>query len=1540
MRAPISFWGFCTVPVPVFLNLPVLYCTVYRYCTVHSPSSRRFVSCAQPVVAPPALVCMGAGRSAPVEPAVDAKNSSSTIAFPIKLFKDSSPIGILLQGNSYEPPTIIGVSEDSPAVRARPRLAVGMRILSINGIAVHGPYEASQLLRAAVGIVELEVEGEESLVKGADIYWFPIFKIVELRKRAVSRLEERGDRFARLQKQADAGTPVAPREPTKFQVVLRNPQGANSLGLVLGGKSAEAPRIVKVTENSVVSSAEPRLLPRMRILEVNGRPAVGAGPTNTEALEVSIANGEVRLTIEDPERRVPSSAPNVSSVEAGFEAQLRARQSKRRVTSSKQRVEKKRRSSEEDFPKPAVESSAEPARVSSVEVGFEANLRLQKMKRRKSVTLSKKENKTLADAVVEALQGASACTDGMDGDDDDFMDWTLDAWLDALQPHRVLSSGLQALLQEEVQKLNRPFTPGLEYHFVTALGAMPAERAMKLLVSLISHKTVIRAIAELLLNGAGVVARAKPHTAADVVRIPTVADVTSVKHGHASDNVDRIDGKDDDPDSKHPPPPPMATIDRKLLRLVFDKFDADASGRVSTAEMSAMLKEIKLKKTPAEIAKMMTDADRDDDGEIDFEEFVAAVQKQTTSGGDFANVFINAGGFFGFLNRKTKLNEAKERVELAAKEAAIRVAQETADFAAAASAAAASSAADEAIARAERDAKEVAKRAAHEAAEFAAVAAAAAAENQKQLDRFAAERDAMNEKLAKLEAAAEAQAAQAALATQAALAKLSEEVVAAKKRAEEAVTAASQSQHEHEVSAAAAAAAAEAQYNADAAQKSRELEEQAATLKAEAEKQKQVIRKQQQELEEQMLAVQAEKERKERELKEESERKEAEAKAKLLELEKEKERERRRLAEELYKTQEQLLQANLTLNKDGVPVILDRYIENNPAGFDLKYGTLDDFRGGLKVLLGADVPPPDQVLSGMEAEHTKRLDSDAPFEVYNYGTVTTSRFEFYFVVDPSGTRLNSLGIDQWPVDTKLKAAGRPCRQANAVRSFREVRAKINTQLEEAGSSPLNLEEFCAARLYTGPLYMKYNGCLRGILPDSPQFFQIAYERLCQGNNYATTIHTINLALVKLSMLQKVQRVYRGLAGKLPKPFRVEDKYCARGGVELGFMSTTTNQHVAEEYASSAPGSLLLEIEQGLLDRGAEIAWLSEYPGEAEVCFPPLTALGVRTTKVKGALLVVSCSTSICSRPALRDKNESVPQELVRLTEMALVAVGDTVAGAVKYLTGCPATMQHTPLGNKKAFLPPVLQAGISRVALVPKETRTRDAILDVCLDINLVNAGDTKSEREAVFAQLSDVLSVATEIFDGLAHAELAITPDVEQAGADYWARLFFDRLFPIVDADMRAKVNVETVREIKRYNKPPEAVAKILTATMILLEGAPGRGALPKLNQDALSSWTGTGGLRNVLDAPAILKALSDFDLSAVTTARWKKVKNALGDVTTREAMMSSVPLAALFCWIKMQGLRAERVKTTKKEANAAADVAAAVAAKKADSEDEHVTQ
>lgn len=92
--------------------------------------------------------------------------------------------------------------------------------------------------------------------------------------------------------------------------------------------------------------------------------------------------------------------------------------------------------------------------------------------------------------------------------------------------------------------------------------------------------------------------------------------------------------------------------------------------------------------------------------------------------------------------------------------------------------------------------------------------------------------------------------------------------------------------------------------------------------------------------------------------------------------------------------------------------------------------------------------------------------ADEWFEVYNYGTVTTSRIEFYFVADASPARLTALGLKAWPVDTKLKAAGRPTRQPLPLKAFRERRARVDARLREQGDATLPLAEFIAARLYS------------------------------------------------------------------------------------------------------------------------------------------------------------------------------------------------------------------------------------------------------------------------------------------------------------------------------------------------------------------------------------------------------------------------------------------------------------------------------------------
>ena len=83
-------------------------------------------------------------------------------------------------------------------------------------------------------------------------------------------------------------------------------------------------------------------------------------------------------------------------------------------------------------------------------------------------------------------------------------------------------------------------------------------------------------------------------------------------------------------------------------------------------------------------------------------------------------------------------------------------------------------------------------------------------------------------------------------------------------------------------------------------------------------------------------------------------------------------------------------------------------------------------------------------------------------------------------------------------------------------------------------------------------------------------------------------------------------LWRGMNGlKLP------DTFTRDGGTELAPMSTTTDVGVAIGYAikTDTRSALLFRIvTRNNLQRGADVQWLSMFPGEAETLFPPLTFL--------------------------------------------------------------------------------------------------------------------------------------------------------------------------------------------------------------------------------------------------------------------------------------------------------------------------------------------
>ena len=119
---------------------------------------------------------------------------------------------------------------------------------------------------------------------------------------------------------------------------------------------------------------------------------------------------------------------------------------------------------------------------------------------------------------------------------------------------------------------------------------------------------------------------------------------------------------------------------------------------------------------------------------------------------------------------------------------------------------------------------------------------------------------------------------------------------------------------------------------------------------------------------------------------------------------------------------------------------------------------------------------------------------------------------------------------------------------------------------------------------------------------------------------------INSCCLKLSKLTVACKVWRGFTGAmLPKSFFEANSEGVKGGIEVprcisclkrlgltrtastapqfGFSSTTVDRDQALYYAKGK-ASTVFEMEMGMIDRGADFSWLSQYPHEREILFSP------------------------------------------------------------------------------------------------------------------------------------------------------------------------------------------------------------------------------------------------------------------------------------------------------------------------------------------------
>lgn len=148
--------------------------------------------------------------------------------------------------------------------------------------------------------------------------------------------------------------------------------------------------------------------------------------------------------------------------------------------------------------------------------------------------------------------------------------------------------------------------------------------------------------------------------------------------------------------------------------------------------------------------------------------------------------------------------------------------------------------------------------------------------------------------------------------------------------------------------------------------------------------------------------------------------------------------------------------------------------------------------------------------------------------------------------------------------------------------------------EQARTADLSLSEVASLRLYTTSTFRLINGPLRRNVKPVP---------------LPITTRLIYTALKKMRAIHMSQRSFRRMyLWRGLKNCTVDEAFLRMGGTEMGCMSTSPNMRVVAGYAQSEDPLLFRILVDSPMEMGADIQWLSAFPGEEEVLYPPLTYL--------------------------------------------------------------------------------------------------------------------------------------------------------------------------------------------------------------------------------------------------------------------------------------------------------------------------------------------
>jgi len=149
---------------------------------------------------------------------------------------------------------------------------------------------------------------------------------------------------------------------------------------------------------------------------------------------------------------------------------------------------------------------------------------------------------------------------------------------------------------------------------------------------------------------------------------------------------------------------------------------------------------------------------------------------------------------------------------------------------------------------------------------------------------------------------------------------------------------------------------------------------------------------------------------------------------------------------------------------------------------------------------------------------------------------------------------------------------------------------------KAVAANLNEAELVAVRLYTTIAYKIMNDPLR----DDERY------RRREPCPLPVTTYFAQSGIKKLRALHVESgelTLWRGMCNR-----EVPDEFMRKGGTELAFMSTTRDLGVAVRFCLSQRSLLFKIVSPGFMTMGADVQWLSAFPEEAEILYPPLTYL--------------------------------------------------------------------------------------------------------------------------------------------------------------------------------------------------------------------------------------------------------------------------------------------------------------------------------------------